>query len=204
MNALTNKQLKSIVTALSIVLVICLTVAGTITYLQDSTDPVVNTFTTSDVSIKLEETTGGTYKMVPGDVIPKDPTVTVSADSEDCYVFVKIEKTENFDTYLTAVIADGWEKVSTQDNVYYRVVKNSDKDREFSVLADDQVTVNPTVTKEMMEALNAEGAKLPQLTFTAYAIQSANLTNQPNTTEGVDAADAWELVKGLQASANNS
>ena len=69
---------------------------GTLAYLTDTTDEVVNTFTTSGIDIDLTETTGEDYKMVPGFTIAKDPTVMVEANSEDCYLFVKLEKSANF------------------------------------------------------------------------------------------------------------
>ena len=41
----------------------------------------------------------------------------------------------------------------------------------YSVLANDQVTVKDTVTKADMNALKADDAIQPTLTFTAYACQ---------------------------------
>ena len=191
-----NKMLKSAVTALSIVLVICLTVAGTITYLQDKTDPVVNTFTSSDVSITLTETkpTGNTAQMVPGLEIEKDPTVTVKANSEKCYVFVKVEAkngvalegaSDNTD-YITYALADGWTEL--KDGVYYREVAKAAADQEFHVLKNNKVTVLPSVTKAMMETVKNDATKEPTLTFTAYAIQFDHLP------EGTGPAGAWEMM----------
>ena len=48
-------------------------VGGTLAWLTDSTQEVKNTFTTSDIDITLAETTGTSYKMVPGFTITKDP-----------------------------------------------------------------------------------------------------------------------------------
>ena len=50
----------------------------------------------------------------------------------------------------------------------------------FAVLANNQVTVKNTVTKEMMDDLTS--STLPTLTFTAYAVQKAGFTT---------AAAAW-------------
>ena len=71
--------------------------------------------------------------------------------------------------------------------VYYREVDNSDQDVAFSVLANDQVTVKGSVTKEMLEKLNS--ANYPTLTFTGYAVQrDANI-------EEIDTAEeAWALI----------
>ena len=80
---------------------------------------VKNTFTVGDINIGLTETTTD-YKMVPGNTIAKDPTVTVKAESEACWLFVKVTESENLDTFITYAIAEGWTKL--QDGVYYREV----------------------------------------------------------------------------------
>ena len=73
----------------AIALVLCCVVGGSLAWLVDQTDPVKNTFTVGDINIDLTETTTD-YKMVPGNTIAKDPTVTVKADSEASWLFVKV------------------------------------------------------------------------------------------------------------------
>ena len=48
-------------------------IGGTVAWLTDKSDTVVNTFTDSDIDITLTESTGTEYKMVPGYTISKDP-----------------------------------------------------------------------------------------------------------------------------------
>ena len=98
-----------------------------------------------------------------------------------------------FDDFITFEMASGWTEVPGQTGLYCREVAYSDNAQEFTVLADDQVTVKTSVTKAMMNGLNAAGATRPELTFTAYAIQKAYLTDQ-NGDGAVDAADAWALL----------
>lgn len=183
-----TKCLKATVAVLSVVLAMLIGVVGTLAYLKDSTNPVVNTFTTSDVDITLTETTGSEYKMVPGADIEKDPKVTVLANSEACYVFVKVEKSINFDTYVEYTMAAGWTEVPDVPGVYYRQVSASATDQPFDVLQNNQVTVNSSVTKTDMESVKGN---LPTLTFTAYAIQSENL----DTTV---MAVIWNMAQGQQ------
>lgn len=100
-------------------------------------------------------------------------------------------------------------------DVYFIKLENITADKEFELLLkgeitvesvkyewkDNEVLVKPTVTKEMMEALNAEGAVKPSITFTAYASQLWK-TNKPAdltetsavTTAQFTAAQAWENV----------
>ena len=174
---------KKLTTVLAIVLVVALSVAGTYAYLTDKTGPVVNTFTVGNVNIDLTEKTTD-YKMVPGTTINKDPKVTVKANSEDCWLFVKVEKSANFDSFLTYDMANGWTKL--EEGVFYRPVEAGAADQDFAVLANDTVTVKPDVTKDMMDAIDNGTAAKPTLTFTAYACQADGFTS---------AAAAWDEVK---------
>ena len=187
---------KGLAMVLALVLLAVCAVSGTLAWLTAKSDVVTNTFTTSDIKVKLEETTGTEYKMIPGYTIGKDPKATVLEGSEECYLFVKLEKSTNFDTYLEYAIADGWTQLTKDkdgnaitDLVYYRKVLNADIGTAYSVLKDDQVTVLGTVTKADMEALNAEDAVKPTLTITAYASQLNSTNNTPFTVE-----QAWANV----------
>ena len=177
---------KSLALFLALALVLVGAIGGTVAWLTDSSDEVVNTFTDSDINITLTETKND-FKMVPGYTISKDPKVTVEAGSEKCYLFVKLEKSTNFDSFLTYGMADGWTALPGVDNVYYRTVDASDADQGFAVLKDDQVTVKGSVTKEMMNGLTE--ANYPSLTVTAYASQF-----NKNATETFTAAEAWANI----------
>lgn len=182
---------------MSLVFVFSAAVCGTMAWLVDKSDSVVNTFTYGDINIDLEETdtdkdgdndpNTNNYPMVPGHTITKDPLVTVKADSEDAWLFVKLVKSANFDTFMTYEMADGWTALAGEDGVYYREVAKTAADAEFSVIKDNKVNVLGTVTKEMLNALDSGStATYPTLTITAYAVQrDSNITT---------AADAWAKV----------
>lgn len=173
---------KALFIMLSAALIVCATVAGTLAWLTDTTEPVVNTFTVGDINIELKETTGKTYKMVPGIELVKDPAVTVKAGSEACWLFVKVVKSGNFDSFMTFEMADGWIALSGYAGVYYRNVDATNADTGFDVLKNNKVTVRDTVTKTMLEDAKTNA---PTLTFTAYAVQK----------DGIDDADtAWRKV----------
>lgn len=191
-----SNRSKSLALVLSLVLVIGCVAGGTLAWLNAKTDEVKNTFSTSDISVTLKETKN-TYKMIPGWTIDKDPKATVTSGSEDCYLFVKVEKSENFDSFMTYKIADGWRELEDVDGVYYMVFNSKSNEEnkpvigtEYSILKDDQVTVKDTVTKDNMNGLNEEN--YPTLTFTAYAVQLM----KNNDTE-FTAAEAWEIAQGL-------
>ena len=179
--------MKKTLLTIAITVLVCGCIVGTTyAWLVDKTDPLVNTFTAGDINITLTETTEAEdYKMVPGATITKDPTVTVVGGSEACWLFVKVEKANGFDTYLTYGIADGWTEL--ESGVYYREVAASANDQSFSVLSGNQVTVNTEGTKADYNAITSSG-NFPELTFTAYAVQKLGVAT---------AADAWVKAKEL-------
>ena len=149
----------------------------------------MNTFTVGDINITLTESENLDLKMVPGLPIEKDPKVTVKAGSEACWLFVKVEKSGNFDSFMTLEMADGWIALAKQDGVYYRDVVATTADTDISVLKDNKVMVLDGVTKTMLGGVkNEDGTpneNAPTLTFTAYAVQKDGIA---------DADTAWGKV----------
>ena len=95
---------KIVALALSVAILAVVIVGASLAYLSDRTQVTTNTFTVGKVKIELDEhkvdatgkktteTTkeGNTYNLLPGVTYDKDPFVTVKANSEDCYVRVKV------------------------------------------------------------------------------------------------------------------
>lgn len=201
------KKNKLLIPIMVLILVIGV-VGGTLAWLTDKTETKVNTFTVGDINITLDETTRE-YKMVPGNTIDKDPSITVKGNSEKCYLFVKVDEkgttytkdneevSKTFKDYITYEVSDGenpngWIKlagVNGVNNVWYREVNTNSSDQKFKVIGyakadgtfvSDKVLVNNTVTKEMLKGAATDA---PTLSFTAYAVQYDNMA---------DAAAAWE------------
>ena len=176
-------------------------IGGSLAWLMTSTEPIVNVFTYGDIRITLTETKGeeltdGRYfKMTPGKVIEKDPKISVLADSEDCWLFVKIDQSSDkaLSDYIEYAIADGWTALQEAPGVYFRTVDNSSDAQTFSVLKDDKVSVKGSVTLEMLQALGS--SNYPKMTFTGYAVQ------RDMGIDAIDsAAEAWALI--VQESGN--
>lgn len=174
-----------LVALVAVVLLIGCAAGGTVAWLVSKPAAIVNTFTIGDINATLTET-NRTYHIVPGVDIAKDPMATVVKNSEDCYLFVKIDE-ENWPTFtdngtrkVNYVVAGGWTKL--QDGVYYREVSKSDADQAFHILKDDRVTVSSSLTKGELSTVKTQ----PKLTVTVYAVQKS----------GVDSpAAAWALTK---------
>ncbi|MBE6677851.1 MAG: hypothetical protein E7597_03550 [Ruminococcaceae bacterium] len=97
---------KSLILAISLVLVMTCTIGVTVAYLQDTTDPVTNVFVAADFAdLTLEETKPAEYDsneatndylVVPGMGIAKDPKVSFAPEADEdnlvgAYVFVKMD-----------------------------------------------------------------------------------------------------------------
>ena len=115
-----KKAKKIVALLLCAVLLVGASIAGTVAYLT-SQDQVVNTFTVGNVQIYLDEidydnsktdpeegVTGrdkeNEYHLLPGHEYDKDPTVTVLANSEECYV--RMIMTINKQDELDKIFAD--------------------------------------------------------------------------------------------------
>ena len=194
---------KTLTMVLAFALVFALGVGGTLAWLTAETTEVVNTFTVGDINIELKEhklnadnktlsetltnpaaADGNNYDYVPGDTLPKDPFVTVKANSEACWLFVKIDVANNTNNNIEGdnknvinwAIASGWTPVTEGSNIYYREVAatgENDTDPMY-VLANNNVTVNENVTKDMVTGLNTNK---PTLTFKAAAVQKDNIAD---------------------------
>lgn len=193
---------KAMLMTLCAIILVVATVFGTMAYLT-SDDEVVNTFTVGNVAIKLDEapvdgngkaTTGdrvkaNSYKLLPGHVYDKDPTVTLLAGSETSYVkmTVTFSKASALDAIFAPTGADltsifkgydaaNWTaKGNTKDTTadtrtyefwYKEAVGAPTADVALDALF-DSITVPGTITKEQLATI--EGMTI---TVNAYAIQA--------------------------------
>ena len=101
---------------------------------------------------------------------------------------MKVEK-ENWNEKVTYEIANGWNALSGQTDVYYREVEATTAKAGVSyyilkgntTYANGVVTVSENLTKAEVNSI----ATQPKLIFTAYAVQK----------DGIDtAADAWAKI----------
>lgn len=197
---------KALALALCAVLLVVTTVFVTMAFLT-STDSVQNTFTVGEVTITLDEAdvkTDGTYetnkdarvdanvyKLIPGHTYIKDPTVHVSDNSEECWLFVKVENglaaieanTSEDLSIAAQMAAKGWTPVAEGSNIYAYGTKQA---AGADVVVFDNFTISGTAD------VSAYGNAT--IVVTAYAIQA----------DGFDtAADAWTAAGAdAQAKAN--
>lgn len=206
-----TKLLKVLAILLSVAAIVGGTVAATVAYLTAKTNPVQNTFTAGDIDITLaQKNTLTDEKMVPGKTYTIDPVVTVLNGSEKCYLFVKVDLTESFDTYLQYTMADGWtemtvttadkdgDEITEKTGVFYRVVEATTADTKFGIIKADKITAKADTTKFEYNKITAGTVDKPNMTLTAYAVQFEGV-GDAEATEQANAAAAWEIAKNLDS-----
>lgn len=88
------KKKTILVAAIAVMLVAALVVGGTLAYFTDKTEAKQNTFTVGSVGIDLTEdkwNAADDHTLVPGAFYDKNPTITVKDNSQDAYVFLKLD-----------------------------------------------------------------------------------------------------------------
>lgn len=153
-------------------MVVGVAAGGTMAWLVDITQVKENVFTVGNIDITLEETTES-YKMIPGKDIAKDPKVTLSAESEDAYIYVEVIESGNLTSYIDYGMNTGWveltgEYYAPNGGTIYKYTGNVTKGVAISVLLGDKVKTLDSVTNEMMTEAETNQ---PKLTFYGYAIQ---------------------------------
>lgn len=181
-----KKTRKALLLSLCAVMLVTASVLGTVAYLT-SQDQVVNTFTVGNVAITLDEkdvdnSTPGendrdkanAYKLMPGHNYEKDPIVHVDANSEDCYLFVKvvneIANIEAEKTVAQQMAEKGWVAVDAANGIY---VYTTDKTNPAVVTKGSNITVfeNFTIAGNVDNTTLATYAN-KTITVNAYAIQA--------------------------------
>lgn len=181
-----KKTSKALLLSLCAVLLVTASVLGTMAYLT-SQEQVVNTFTVGNVAITLDEkdvdnSTPGendrdkanAYKLMPGHNYEKDPIVHVDANSEDCYLFVKvvneIANIEAEKTVAQQMTEKGWVAVDAANGIY---VYTTDKTNPAVVTKGSNITVfeNFTIAGNVDNTTLATYAD-KTITVNAYAIQA--------------------------------
>ncbi len=201
------KQILAIV--LSMALVACISIAATVAYLTSDTDAVVNTFTFGKVDITLDETAvnedgqiddsaspqatmANEYHLYPGKTYDKNPTVHVTASTDDnviepCWVFVKVQNdlgtfeavTENEEGGYKSIedqIKENWTAIEGKPGVYYYSASEDPVQPGTDLEVFSEFKIASSVT-------DLTGADEDYIKVWAYAVQA----------EGFDTAlDAWE------------
>ena len=185
------KMKKVLALLLCAVLLVAGSVMATLAYLQDS-DSVRNTFTVGKVGISLDELDvdnssegendrdqANAYHLMPGKTYVKDPVVHVDADSENCFLFVKLQNglKDIIDetTIENQMVSNGWTLlIGSADTYYYKEIVGKGMDiptfTQFKVKGDISNDTLADYTTEKDAEGNVTGDDV--ITVTAYAVQA--------------------------------
>ena len=175
---------KLLVSVITVALLCSCYVGATYSWLIAKSEPITSTFTAGNINISIKEQTSRNQRMLPGAVLKERPEVIVRANSEDCWLFIRIETAHDFDTFLSYVVDEEWTPLDNYDGVYWRKASFSTVDQSFDVLKNNEVFVKNTPTKEDYDKIT----EVPTLHLTAYAVQQ---------TEFEDARSAWAVAETL-------
>lgn len=214
----TQKKLRKILTLVSCaVLLVCVTVVGTIAYLQATTNTVTNTFTVGNVNFgdpALEDgldeaevdeygenpvsnvrVTSNQYKLVPGHSYIKDPIVHMSSTSEDAWLFAQVNNG-------ISEIEDSYTWTDEEGNEHSGTIADQMEELGWTLLDDesnvyyyeDTVSASDNIPVFKGFAVNGDadvtGYADAEITILAYAVQA----------DGFGSAQAaWDATYGADA-----
>lgn len=217
---------KTVALLLTCMLTLGVAVGGTLAWLTDTSDKVTNTFTVGDIGIGLKETKYDSkkedvynYDFMPGDIKAKDPTVTVNAKSEDCYLFIKVAEKNNSCTVGTDTVNSivnwtvrgqetdpvnsdaktNWvfyqsDLTNSDEKVYfyYRLVSKSDSEQKFYVFTGEGAGEFANGKVELSEDITKSMVETINATATQPTITvTAAAVQQANI---ADVATAWSKL----------
>lgn len=190
MKKIMSKKLKMAITlSVFAILLVFGTIMGTVAYLT-SQATVKNTFTYGKVSITMSELTAdgtdrtntadnpNSYKLIPGDEYTKNLQIDVAANSEACYLFVKIAAAfASIDSGIEDDLEDnGWMPLDGVNGVYYyatgtdNVLASSTTVQKIPVIT--SFTVDTDETAQTLETFANT-----QHEVIGYAVQAAGFPN---------------------------
>ena len=188
---------KVALTVLCALLLVTVSILGTLAYLTSETETVTNTFTVGNVTITLDEAkvdeygvikegedrvTANTYKLIPGHTYVKDPTIHVAQGSEKCYVFVKVENgisgIEATSTIAEQLAKDStWVKIEENSGVYYYKDTVDARNKAVDVKTFESFTIKGDADFTNVKVDGTEGATA--IKVTAYAVQADGFEDAP-------------------------
>jgi len=208
---------KALMLVAAFVLVVGISVTGTLAWLTAQTPEVKNTFTsaelfadpTNDFTLweheatdtdkdgryelnNQKEVTGNTYDILPGVNISKNPTVDVVNLEEHAYLYIKVTGTLPAGMSYS-IDSSNWEQLTGSNNVW--VYKGANAENNVIKASDDSkksFTANILTDQQIVVDSSYNGtADDITLTFNAYMVQA--------TGNGDNAAAAWANTYGKPA-----
>lgn len=137
---------------------------------------------------------GNSYKLVPGHDYAKDPTVHVRKDSENSFIFVKVENgiediEADDDTIAAQMTDNGWLPLNGVDNVFYKEwtkMSETETTETDDLIVFEHFQIDGAVTNDDLNDAQKNYADA-EIVVTAYAVQKDGFD---------DAKAAWVATFG--------
>lgn len=178
---------KTLTIALSMVLVAAIAVTGTLAFLTDDSEVLINKFKFGNTEVEIAEPTWDAalgeeeaMKVVPGETVDKDPTVTVKG-TEEVYVYAYVNNALADYVTIGAIDDAKWTPVVGLDGLYrYNDTVTPAADGTKLDPLFETVTISETVTQKMLEENNpfTNGT----ITVQAYVHQAKEIGDTPVAT----------------------
>ena len=209
-----KKQLLVMVAMMLVVAMV--SVAGTMAFLISSSGPVINSFSVGKLAITLDEAkvteygvvdatatsrvTANTYKLVPGHEYTKDPIVHFQPDSEEAWLFVKVENgiadietTDDTKTIAAQIADNGWEVLESGEG-YVIYFQKAAALAANAAAKDYKVFEKFTLKDDLLQtALQNKVDAKAKITVTAFAVQTDGFEG---ATDKDKAQAAWNATFG--------
>ena len=212
---------KALMLATVFVLVIGVSVAGTLAWLSAQSETVTNTFTSAELfadpsaqftlwehqatdddkdgryTLTAEEVTVNTYDILPGINIPKDPTVDVVELEENAYLYIKV--TDTLPEGLSySIDAGNWEPLTGTADVWVYKGTHAD-DNVIKASGDSEKTFMVNILTQTADAVYGDYAITVPSGYTGAAAEgtlSFSAYMVQATGNGTNAAEAWANTYG--------
>ena len=195
-----KKLTKGLILVLCAAVLVAGSVMGTLAWLTD-TKTISNTFTVGDIKIELKEndaTNGVNDKLIPGTKVDINAKVTVKANSEECYLFVKVENNvaavetkatdianpDELKSIVEQMTLNGWTPLSEGSNIYYYFSQENQGKINATTDVVQPIFEYFAVRENANEDNSYSGGAI---VVTAYAVQTSGFTS---------ASQAWEQTFG--------
>ena len=155
--------------------------------------------------VSITETTGSTYKIIPGVDITKDPRLSFGGAETSCVVFLTVDlgnwtSVGNFgfkyggttgDRLQWSVDDTKWTFLKTDGTkcVYYTLVEANETLSDVPLIKDDKVTVDDDLIRSEMTAMVA----VPEIVFEGIVMQTGGMPGE-FTADADIALAAWNMV----------
>ncbi len=158
-------------------------------------------------------TEGISYEgIVPGSVIPKNPTVFVEDDIVNSRLYVLVEGLDDIADIGTVDVNDAWDKVANTDKTqtdngekdgYYQYVGKNGNAETTGIISETlnvdfyteplftTITVNSSLTESELETKIGDGKAFDSITINAGIIQADNIVDDEDT------ADKDEIISTM-------